>query len=155
MLSKILNGLLAVSLLFTALWISASEVKGDQLLCMQQNVFFEARNQSEAGQEAVAWVTLNRVRSPKYPNTICEVVWQNKQFSWTHDGKADLPSDNVIEQASWKRAGEVAKRVIRLNNLGLKGSVGDSIMYHADYVNPYWADSYEMVTKIDKHIFYR
>ena len=41
----------------------------------------EAGNQSFVGQKAVAEVILNRVMSPKFPNTIKEVVYQKGQFS--------------------------------------------------------------------------
>ena len=44
--------------------------------CLQQNIFFEARNQSTLGQVAVAWVTLNRVENSSYPTSICQVVKQ-------------------------------------------------------------------------------
>lgn len=30
-----------------------------------------------------------------------------------------------------------------------------SLYYHAEYVNPWWASHFEVVTKIDRHIFYR
>ena len=30
-----------------------------------------------------------------------------------------------------------------------------SLYYHAEYVKPWWAPHFEVVTKIDRHIFYR
>jgi hypothetical protein len=45
------------------------------------------------GQAAVAYVMLNRVRSPDYPDTICGVVWQKGQGSWTEDGRHDRLTD--------------------------------------------------------------
>jgi len=60
-----------------------NSISDEDRYCLQQNIFFEARNQSTLGQAAVAWVTLNRVESTRYPDTICEVVWQKSQFSWT------------------------------------------------------------------------
>ena len=47
------------------------------LLCLALNMYFEARSEPIAGQIAVAEVTLNRVASPHYPNTVCEVVLQD------------------------------------------------------------------------------
>jgi hypothetical protein len=41
------------------------------IICLAKNIYFEASNQSYVGQQAVAWVTLNRVHSGNYPNTIC------------------------------------------------------------------------------------
>ena len=126
----------------------------EELYCMQQNIYFEARNQSTLGQVSVAWVTLNRVESERYPNTICDVVWQHKQFSWTHDGKADTPGDNVLEQQAWETAGLVAEVVLLDWARARRSPVEDATMYHADYVEPYWASAYTEVTRIDNHIFY-
>ena len=60
---------------------------------MALNIFFEARSEPIQGQIAVAEVTLNRVASDDYPNTICEVVLQENsqgcQFSWWCDSKSD------------------------------------------------------------------
>lgn len=133
-------------------------VKGiseEERYCLQQNIFFEARNQSTLGQAAVAWVTLNRVESARYPDTICEVVWQHKQFSWTHDGKSDTPSDNVLEQRAWEDAGIVADVVLLDWARGINSPVGEATMYHADYVMPYWSSAYDQVVKVDSHIFYQ
>lgn len=127
----------------------------EELYCLQQNIFFEARNQSTLGQVAVAWVTINRMESKVYPDTICGVVWQDRQFSWTHDGKSDTPSDNALEQRAWEDAGLVAEVTLLDWARSQASPVEDAVMYHADYVNPYWAASYETVTKIDSHIFYR
>ena len=123
--------------------------------CLQQNIYFEARNQSTIGQVAVAWVTINRMETKRYPNTICEVVWQNKQFSWTHDGKSDLPGTTVLEQRAWEDAGLVAKVVLLDWARDRSSPVDVATMYHADYVSPYWAASYDPVVKIDNHIFYK
>lgn len=151
--------LICVAALFQIKEAQAQEIlagiDADQRYCLQQNIYFEARNQSIVGKEAVAWVTLNRVDSKHYPDTICDVVWQNKQFSWTHDGKSDRPSDNVLEQRAWNRAGDVANRVLYNWSMGRDGIVRDAIMYHADYVTPYWAASYNRVSQVESHIFYR
>lgn len=127
----------------------------DERHCLTQNVFFEARNQSDLGQEAVARVTLNRMESNRYPDTICGVVWQNKQFSWTHDGLPDEPSDNILEQRAWEKAEEITNKVLRdYVTMQLDITYG-ATHYHADYVRPYWADSFNETTTIESHIFYR
>jgi spore germination cell wall hydrolase CwlJ-like protein len=35
-----------------------------------------------------------------------------------------------------------------------RDSVGGAIMYHADYVNPYWVDAYHLTKKVGDHLFY-
>lgn len=62
------------------------------LECLALNVYFESRGESQLGQELVAQVTMNRVRFSK-DKSICDIVRQKSQFSWTADGKSDLPQD--------------------------------------------------------------
>src|SRR5262245_27411723 len=72
---------------------AARDLSEDDLFCMVQNVPHEARGEDALGQAAVAHVTLNRVKSPLYPDSVCGVVWQKGQFSWTEDGKLDQMTD--------------------------------------------------------------
>ena len=127
----------------------------EQKHCLQQNIFFEARNQSTIGQISVAWVTLNRVDDHRYPDTICDVVWQKSAFSWTADGKPDTPSNNILEQQAWELAGQLAEETLLDWARGNNSPVENAVMYHADYVDPYWSSSYDHVTQIDSHIFYQ
>ena len=117
------------------------------VMCLAMNVFFEARNQSIAGQVAVAQVTMNRVHSPNYPNSVCEVVHQKKQFSWYWDGKSDVPQ----EEDAWERAQIIAQGVMA--GSGHADLVGVT-HYHALTVQPYWIHTMTFVTRIDDHVFY-
>ena len=119
-----------------------------ELKCLADNIYFESLIEPVAGQIAVANVTMNRVASKHFPNTVCEVVWQKKQFSWTHDGKSDVPSEKVL----WFEVYNIAEKVYN-------GEISDitegSTFYHADYVNPSWANKMDRkVVKIGRHIFY-
>lgn len=117
------------------------------VMCLAMNVYWEARDQSLAGQVAVAQVTINRVFSPVYPNDVCSVVYERNQFSWYWDGKSDVPK----EKEAWNRAQMVAKGVLAgSGHSDLKGVMN----YHAVYVKPYWASKMSMVATIGDHIFY-
>ena len=61
------------------------------LECLIAVIFFESRDQPIEGQFAVGDVVMNRVESTRFPNNICDVVYQKKQFSFTHDGMSDNP----------------------------------------------------------------
>ena len=122
----------------------------DEIECLAKNIYFEARDQNISGQEAVAFVTLNRVKSDKYPNSICNVVWQRRQFSWTHDGKSDIPRDRL----AWDMAMLLAIFIYEHQDI-LDDPTYGAIMYHADYVRPYWVNSYRRTLIIGNHIFYR
>jgi len=134
---------------------SLTRFTSEERYCLQQNIYFEARNQSTLGQVSVAWVTLNRMDSNKFPSTICKVVWQKKQFSWTHDGKKDRPGKSEAEQLAWTMASHVVEAVLQDYVWGRKSdAVGGALFYHADYVKPIWRHSLIKVATIENHIFY-
>ena len=127
--------------------IPAEAEASDGLKCLALNIYWEARNQSVAGQLAVAQVTLNRVRDQRYGNSICDVVYQHKQFSWYWDGKSDVPMEN----RAWERAFLIASAALNgSGHVQLQGVTH----YHAVYSKPFWKDYMVKVTKIDDHIFY-
>jgi spore germination cell wall hydrolase CwlJ-like protein len=58
-----------------------------QLFCMAQNIYFEARAEGEQGKQAVAHVVQNRVRDPRFPNTPCAVIQEGRHVeSWRTRG---------------------------------------------------------------------
>ncbi len=123
--------------------------------CLAEAVYFEARGETVKGQVAVAQVVLNRVRNPAYPNTICDVVYQNRdwlnacQFSFACDGQRH----RVTEMAQWRMAQQVAKTV-SAGQIWLP-EVGSATHYHALYVRPFWAPTMKKVARIGLHVFYR
>ena len=134
----------------------------EQLQCMSLNIYHEARSDSTLGQEAVGMVVMNRVFDDRYPDTVCDVVYQahvngngnpirNKcQFSWYCDGKSDKPLDAVRYEEAQKNALWV------MNNYGEERDItSGAVMYHASYVNPYWAKAYSKTSRIESHIFYK
>ena len=128
-----------------------------ELQCLALNVYHEARGEGLDGMIAVGQVTMNRVASNKYPDTICHVVYQYKQFSWTLDNKPQSGYSiyhHPREQYSikrWENAVDVAHAVIN-QTMGV-GISKDVLHYHADYVSPYWAKEMNMVANIGGHVF--
>ena len=119
----------------------------DALTCLALNVYWEARNQSVAGQLAVAQVTLNRVADPRYGDNVCDVVYQHKQFSWYWDGKPDTPK----EHRAWETAFLVASAAMAgSGHIEVQGVTH----YHAVYSKPFWKDHMVRVATIGDHIFY-
>ena len=124
-------------------------------MCLAKAIYFEARSESLQGQLAVAKVVLNRVRDPRFPNTICGVVYQGAerrnacQFSFACDGKPDYPTNRRYWAKARRLAAKVLRGKVRLPKL-------DGVAYyHADYVRPAWASVMRPVVKIGRHIFYR
>ena len=125
--------------------------------CLTQNIYHEARGESKAGQYAVAEVTLNRVASGHFPNTICKVVYEQRwdrirkrnvgAFSWTElDRKADAGDP------AYKSARKIAEDVYYRRN---EPRVEDALFYHAAYIRPSWARTKTKVASIGQHIFYK
>lgn len=142
----------------------------DDLGCMALNIYHESKNQSKLGMIAVARVVVNRMYDSRFPDTVCEVIYEgpvkqswkdpnklvmvrNKcQFSWYCDGKSDeIP--NKENNIAWRLAQDVAVEVLVLDKY--VGVVEGATHYHADYVDPAWNKSITLVTKVDDHIFYR
>jgi len=127
-----------------------------ELRCLAQNVYFEARGERTAGQLAVAMVTMNRVKSRRFPNSVCKVVWQKRQFSWTHDGKSDRPRD----EKSWKLAKEIAEFIyykydtLKVRSNGALDITRGALHYYApSMADPVWAKSKEVSRQIGGHVF--
>ena len=121
----------------------------DELYCLAQNIYFEARSESLAGKYAVADVVLNRVASSKYPSTICSVITERHQFSWYWDGKSDLPRS---ASPAWIDSVNVARSILLEEKF--LGITEGATHYHANYVYPRWADKLRKVGRIGNHIFY-
>ena len=143
--------------------------------CLALNMYHEARNQGSAGLLAVSAVVLNRVKDPKFPSTICEVIeqgptresWKPRQttdpndekfypikhpwqVSWYCDGKSDVPK----QKETYKRLLTIAESIV-YNKLPFIDITDGAVFYHADYVTPAWAKTKIKTVEIQDHIFYR
>jgi len=112
--------------------------------CLVKNIYYESRGEPVKGQEAVALVTLNRLKSPRFSNSVCKVVYKHKQFSWTANRKLMMTDKVALAKAKL-----VAYRVLIGDH-----SLGNfkATNFHAKYVNPGWGLT--KVATIGQHIFY-
>lgn len=131
------------------------------LNCLAANIYHEARGESLQGQQAVAAVTINRVKSKKYPKTVCAVVEQRRQFSWlnnlTKKAVVDIRNNGLklkkpLEVLAYQRSLKVAKTALESN---LNVLPQRTLWYHADYVNPAWNKNLIKVKTVGKHVFYQ
>ena len=150
----------------------AASIKGtahEQIVCLADNIYWEARNQPVKGMFAVAFVVDNRVSDERYPGTYCEVIqqgptrpsWKDKtvyfpvknrcQFSWYCDGKGDdIPS---YDREVYSIAMEIA-RIIFFGQYNEDITYG-ATHYHANYVYPAWRKTKTKTLIVGDHIFYR
>lgn len=142
--------------LFTYQLVQYKNVQQD-IKCLALNIFHEARSESKAGQRAVASVTLNRVASKRYPDNICDVVYEKRwdrirkryvgQFSWT---EFDRPPK--LKSKAWYRAWNIAEAAYKEKD---KQQLNGAIFYHAKYIKPSWARKKKPIARIGSHIFYK
>jgi spore germination cell wall hydrolase CwlJ-like protein len=118
------------------------------IVCLANNVYFEAANEPMLGKIAVAQVTINRVKNGHWGDTICDVVHAKDQFSWTNRDK------HKIERTSEQYRDSVLAAEKILSNRQRLRALRHALFYHADYVQPNWADRSQRVGKIGAHVFY-
>ncbi len=136
--------------------IVADQQRFTDLGCLARNVYHEARGESFVGQRAVAEVTLNRVASKLFPDTVCDVVyemrWDPKRkrnvgaFSWTELDSVERPNGSA-----WQLAVDAAQSVYDREHAPV---VHGALFYHANRISPRWAKTKNPVAKIGSHTFY-
>jgi N-acetylmuramoyl-L-alanine amidase len=108
--------------------------------CMAKNIYHEARGEGLKGMQAVIEVTHNRAIQRN--KTICEIVYEKKQFSWTNSKRKQV------------RDLEEKKQVVIDWYVSPTNHTKGSTYFHAAYVSPKWKHHFKRQTKIGKHIFY-
>ena len=121
-------------------------VDGD-MKCLAGAVYFEAKSESLEGQLAVARVVINRVKSGRFANSLCGVVYQRGQFSFVR-GRS-MPSIPMASR-DWREAVAIARIAMQDSwNSQAEGA----LFFHARRVSPGWGKT--QLAAIDNHIFYR
>lgn len=123
----------------TGAGLTASQEDTNKIAAM---IYCEAGNQSYEGQVAVGAIIVNRVNSPKFPNTVEEVLRAPKQFSPVKSGKYD----RVYSTGSWSSSCyQAALDAIA----GEKGLVADCFYFK----NPKIAGAHKGIN-IGDHVFW-
>lgn len=131
------------------IYLTRTAAAGNQseLACLAEALYFEARGEGRHGQAAVAEVILNRMESGRFPRTVCGVVNQRAQFSYTIGGKP-----RIRNQAAYNRAVEIARAAL---NGEPRVLTGGATYFHTTAVRPSWSHRFQRTTRIGNHIFYR
>jgi spore germination cell wall hydrolase CwlJ-like protein len=91
---------------------------------------------------------LNRVNSDLFPDTICDVVWQKNQFSWT------MNDDLKIDKTDVEWFNSVLSTMVALYSTNGDLTNG-ALFFHANYIDkPSWAKKMEITLKHGGHTFY-
>lgn len=134
--------------------LDTAELANAEYDCLTQAIYYEAGHEVPEGKLAVAEVIMNRVADHRYPNSVCDVVYQGAtrttgcQFTFTCDGALRRKP----QPEEWAKARMAAAHVL----MGLNDrSTGSATHYHATYVDPIWNVGLVRTNKIGAHIFYR
>ncbi len=140
------TGLLVLALTLIGFTANAKTYSEKQLNCLAQNIYHESRGEPIQGQLAVGFVTLNRIEDVNFPDTICAVVYQQGQFSWT---KRNPP---IHEQEAWTLAMNIAEQAIYLHQEG-KDNTGGAVYFDGGHA----PQSYhtKKTVRIGNHSFYQ
>ena len=119
----------------------------NDLDCLTKNIYYEAGGESKSGKFAVAHVTVNRLKTGHWGDSVCKVVYARKQFSWTLAQKLPRPDSQL-----WAESEDVARKVLAGHRVR---GLTKSLYYHAIYIrDPNWADPQHEAGQIGNHVFY-
>lgn len=113
------------------------------LLCLAMAVYHEARGEPLPGQVAVAHVVLNRVASPRWPDSVCAVVTQPRQFSFRWSAPR--------ETGAWRRAVAVAAAALAGRS---QDPTGGALYFHRAGLRLAWT-AHLTPRRIGRHVFWR
>ena len=143
----LIKSIFILNLLLFSTTILAKSHK-NQIECLATAIYYESRGEPDLGKKSVGHVIMNRVKSGKYPDDVCSVIYQQKQFSFFKKGKKLLtpPKTEVYNEIY-----DMAKHIYH-NHERLNDPTNNALFFHATYVNPKWKKRAKI--KIGKHIFY-
>lgn len=126
---------------------ATTRISSADVNCMAEALYHEARGEGTRGQAAVAEVILNRVDSGAFPSTVCGVVNQPSQFSYTIGGRKAIRN-----KAAYLRARSIAEAALAGAPRVLTGG---ATYFHTPAVRPAWSHRFQRTVQIGRHIFYR
>ena len=125
--------------------------------CVLSTLWHEARGEPEEGQRAVMQVIINRKKHKNFPSTFCEVIKQDKQFSFLngqdHQQKLAVKPYKALDR-------EVYRQLSTMSHEALQGRfkpvLEPSVLWYAHYrVRNHWTKRFKVVMIHGNHKFYK
>lgn len=130
-------------------------ISNEEIRCVADAIYHEARGESDRGKIAVGYTILNRMATKGYPSTACGVVYQKNlvrgvkrcQFSWacTHKVRSK-PQEKVYEQAM-----QVAEAVLTRS---VVNPIDDSIFFNVRGIKTNYGRAHNRRATIGGHDFF-
>ena len=124
----------------------AQKLSNSQIECLSKAAYHEAKGESDKGMLAVIHTTLNRVKDNRFPKTVCGVVYQKSQYSWTKY------NPKVKEQEQYARAERLAKEVIDGKH---KDNTYGALYFVHVKINRNWLEKLTYTCTIGNHKFFK
>jgi len=121
--------------------IPESTITTEEKELLARLVTAEAKGEPYEGKVEVAAVVLNRVEHEQYPDTIEEVIYQERQFEPVENGAINHPATPEAKQAVNEALVEQGKDNQSLN------------FYNPDIVESKWHESQTVTVVIGNHVF--
>lgn len=115
--------------------------------CLALVIYVEARGEPIDGQLMVADVVMNRVEHEWWPDDVCNVVFDDAQFSGISN-RLDL--EGIFNDPSWIRSVVVATDALDGNLVG-----SSATHFHTTDSNPYWSNHLTLLGQYGNHVFYK
>ena len=126
--------------------------------CLQRAVWHESRGEPLKGQLWVAKTILNRTRSDRFPHSVCSVVYQKKQFSFTHQipmHKQYVRPKTFLQKQTFMKVELASFISVWADRFGVDFTDG-SKFYHTTAIKPKWNYSkLEKTEIVGNHQFYK
>lgn len=116
-------------------------ITNDDLELLSKLVTGEARGESYEGQLAVAAVVINRVKDPRFPDSIEGVIYQKNAFSVVNDGS--------INMSPTESAYKAAKEAL----YGLDPTNESVFFWNPDIATCKWIQTLDPHMRIGNHVF--
>jgi spore germination cell wall hydrolase CwlJ-like protein len=135
--------LILIVLLIPAVASAKPKKNTDPISCMAENIYREAGTENSLGQLAVAYTVLNRLKTHKYGDNVCDVIYHKCQYAWTCQthSRFDISKHEEIEL--------LARRV--MFNMFQDPTAG-SVSFNN---RPFKTRYLQFTMKIGKHYFYK
>lgn len=147
---KFIKNLIKKLIIATSFVISSVACANNSVNCMSTLIYAETQGAPIDAKRAVAQVTMNRVHSDKFPNSVCGVAYQKYrgvyQYSW-----AGRPV-KIKNMKEYEEARKVAHESLSGKIVHPKVYATKAMFFHARSINPRW--KYRRVYSDGHHHFY-
>jgi spore germination cell wall hydrolase CwlJ-like protein len=152
--------------------VDTSQIDQQEVYCLAENIYYEAKSEDIQGQFAVASVTLNRTKDARFPKTICGVVQQSARskitnglvcaFSWycENDKKGkEIPvrnKDGSINQAVVDQFQTASIVAITMLSGDVEDKTNGATHFHNPFTSsPAWKYVMTKTLRLGNHDFYK